>query len=280
MWFLFLRIFAGIHLFAIMLQRYLPFVFGKDVGYKVLCVPTRLLPISSVDATEDGKSPAQKHINRLLMIDGECVMCNATAKWVHSQNKPLAPNTDIDALAFVSLTSKEGMALRRYFTHLIGVDSIIFIEPTHQDLKNLIGKNVNPERMTEVTVTCLSRGPLRVAMYLDNFFFKCVAYICYYLIPPLIRDIVYNFIGRNRYKWFGKKENLDGCVRKGKGFLTRLYQLEHQILVEEAVKFGEEPPKEEEVAKKKKEKKASGAGTADYFSAPAKDKTNDEKKNE
>ena len=25
------------------------------------------------------------------------------------------------------------------------------------------------------------------------------------LIPTFIRDGVYNFIGRNRYKWFGKK---------------------------------------------------------------------------
>jgi predicted DCC family thiol-disulfide oxidoreductase YuxK len=30
-----------------------------------------------------------------------------------------------------------------------------------------------------------------------------------WIVPPFLRDAVYNIIARNRYKWFGKKE---ACV--------------------------------------------------------------------
>jgi predicted DCC family thiol-disulfide oxidoreductase YuxK len=28
-----------------------------------------------------------------------------------------------------------------------------------------------------------------------------------YVIPRIIRDVIYDFVAKNRYKWFGKKEN-------------------------------------------------------------------------
>lgn len=28
----------------------------------------------------------------------------------------------------------------------------------------------------------------------------------FWIVPPFLRDAVYNFIARNRYRWFGKKE--------------------------------------------------------------------------
>lgn len=30
--------------------------------------------------------------------------------------------------------------------------------------------------------------------------------VVFNIIPVKIRDVVYNFIARNRYKWFGKKD--------------------------------------------------------------------------
>ena len=30
--------------------------------------------------------------------------------------------------------------------------------------------------------------------------------VVFNIIPVTIRDVVYNFIARNRYKWFGKKD--------------------------------------------------------------------------
>lgn len=30
---------------------------------------------------------------------------------------------------------------------------------------------------------------------------------CFILVPPFIRNAVYNLIAKNRYKWFGKRES-------------------------------------------------------------------------
>ena len=48
-----------------------------------------------------------------------------------------------------------------------------------------------------------SSAALRVARQLNGIF---PAMYVFMLVPPFIRDGVYNIIARNRYKWFGKKD--------------------------------------------------------------------------
>lgn len=49
-----------------------------------------------------------------------------------------------------------------------------------------------------------SSGALYVAKLLGGFWKLFYGFI---IIPSFIRDAVYNFIAKNRYKWFGKKES-------------------------------------------------------------------------
>jgi predicted DCC family thiol-disulfide oxidoreductase YuxK len=48
-----------------------------------------------------------------------------------------------------------------------------------------------------------STAALRVCKYLKGLWPLCYAFI---IVPPFIRNAIYNFIGKNRYKWFGQKE--------------------------------------------------------------------------
>lgn len=49
-----------------------------------------------------------------------------------------------------------------------------------------------------------STAALRVAKKLKGLWPLLYAFI---IIPPFIRDAVYNYIAKNRYKWFGKQES-------------------------------------------------------------------------
>lgn len=51
-----------------------------------------------------------------------------------------------------------------------------------------------------------STGALRVAKKLNGLWPLLYGFI---IIPKLLRDGIYNWVGRNRYKWFGKK---DACM--------------------------------------------------------------------
>ena len=49
-----------------------------------------------------------------------------------------------------------------------------------------------------------SRAALRIARQLDGAW--PLLYYCFFWIPPLISDFIYDFIGNRRYQWFGKKD--------------------------------------------------------------------------
>jgi predicted DCC family thiol-disulfide oxidoreductase YuxK len=49
-----------------------------------------------------------------------------------------------------------------------------------------------------------SSAILRILMQFGGYY-KFFALLMY-LIPAFLRDIIYNFISSNRYKWFGRKE--------------------------------------------------------------------------
>jgi predicted DCC family thiol-disulfide oxidoreductase YuxK len=49
-----------------------------------------------------------------------------------------------------------------------------------------------------------SRAALRIARQLDSAW--PLFYYFFFWVPPFIADLVYNFIGNHRYKWFGKKD--------------------------------------------------------------------------
>lgn len=48
-----------------------------------------------------------------------------------------------------------------------------------------------------------STAALKVCRYLKGLWFLCYGFI---IIPKFIRDGIYNWIAKNRYKWFGERQ--------------------------------------------------------------------------
>lgn len=115
---------------------------------------------------------------KIILFDGVCNLCNGVVQFVINRDKK-------DTFRFAALQSEIGQQLtseRGIDTST--VDSIILIEPniayyTKADAALEIGKSL--------------RGYRTLSSIL-------------YVFPQGIRNLVYDFIARNRYKWYGKKE--------------------------------------------------------------------------
>lgn len=115
---------------------------------------------------------------KIILFDGVCNLCNGTILYVIKHDGK-------DMFRYAALQSEIGRKLvseRNIDTS--NVDSIILIEPgvayfTKSDAALKIGQ---------------SFGGVWTFLSVFN------------LIPSGLRNIVYDFIARNRYRWFGKKE--------------------------------------------------------------------------
>lgn len=76
--------------------------------------------------------------------------------------------------------------------------------------ENLMPFNIVPENLDSFIllengkVYVRSTAALRVARKLNGLWPLLYAFI---IVPRFIRDAVYNFIAKNRYKWYGKQES-------------------------------------------------------------------------
>ena len=113
----------------------------------------------------------------ILLFDGHCNLCNA---WVQFIVKRDSAGT----IRFASLQSGAGRRLleehkidENYF------ESLVFFE--------------------EERFSVSSTAALRTLSYLDDWQ-KHLIFLT--VVPSSLRDLVYRFIARNRYKWFGRRE--------------------------------------------------------------------------
>ncbi len=113
----------------------------------------------------------------IILFDGVCNLCNVAVNFVIKRDPG-------NVFKFAPLQEKQGALLLK--THAIGIqklDSIVLIE------------NGN--------VYTKSSAALRIARKMSNLW---PLFFVLLIIPNFIRDGVYDFIAKNRYKWFGKKE--------------------------------------------------------------------------
>lgn len=116
--------------------------------------------------------------NIILLFDGECNLCNRTVQFVIKRDKKAN-------IKFASLQSDAGTQMMQQFNIPIEyIDSIILVEN-----KKIFYK---------------STAALRLCKKMDGLW--PILYI-FILIPAFIRNFVYDFIARNRIKWFGKADN-------------------------------------------------------------------------
>ncbi len=117
-----------------------------------------------------------KHI---VLFDGICNLCNASIKYIIKHDKN-------DVFRFSAIQSSTGqMLIKKYGIDTKKIDSIIYIPP----------HNKNYYLQSDAALKIASK--LRFPINLMSLFL---------IIPKFIRNWVYNFIAKNRYKWYGKKD--------------------------------------------------------------------------
>ncbi|WP_312096453.1 thiol-disulfide oxidoreductase DCC family protein [Niallia sp.] len=112
----------------------------------------------------------------IILFDGVCNLCNSSVQFIIKRDPK-------KQFFFASLQSEVGKSLLEKH-HLSDVDSVV-----------LIKKN---KRYIE------SDAALEICRYLSNGW-KLLTILK--IIPSFLRDPLYRYIARNRYKWFGKRES-------------------------------------------------------------------------
>jgi predicted DCC family thiol-disulfide oxidoreductase YuxK len=114
----------------------------------------------------------------ILLFDGVCNLCNGAVKFIIAQDPK-------GKYAFASLQSAVGEALlRRHNLPTQHIDTVVLVE--------------------EGKVYTRSSAGLRVAKGLGGVWTLLYVFM---VVPKPIRDAVYDFIARNRYRWFGRQES-------------------------------------------------------------------------
>lgn len=114
--------------------------------------------------------------NNLILFDGVCNLCNGAVQFVIKHDKK-------GIYSFASLQSELGKNIIKNAKKPIS-DSILLIQ--------------------EDEIYQKSSAALRIAKQLNGLF--PLLYI-FMIVPKFIRDWVYDWVARNRYRWFGKEES-------------------------------------------------------------------------
>ncbi len=113
----------------------------------------------------------------IVLFDGVCNLCNSSVQFIIKRDRKRK-------FRFASLQGKTGQSLLQQFNLPVNdLNSFILIEDNKAFRQ--------------------STAALRVAKDLSGGWKLLYGFI---IVPKFIRDAVYNWIARNRYKWYGKRE--------------------------------------------------------------------------
>jgi predicted DCC family thiol-disulfide oxidoreductase YuxK len=113
----------------------------------------------------------------VLLFDGVCNLCNSSVKWVLLRDKK-------GEFKFAAIQSEAGQSLLKSF----GLDN--------QPLESVIlisGRQAYIKSDAAIKVASKLGGIWTIAL-----FFR--------LVPRPVRDAIYDWVAKNRYRWFGKQE--------------------------------------------------------------------------
>ncbi|HPE83816.1 MAG TPA: thiol-disulfide oxidoreductase DCC family protein [Aequorivita sp.] len=115
---------------------------------------------------------------KIILFDGVCNLCNGAVTFTIKRDKK-------NVFRFAALQSEIGQQLISKFNiDTSKVDSIILIDDEKQYEK--------------------SSAALHIAKQLSGAYPLLFGFM---ILPKFIRNAVYDYIAKNRYKWFGKKES-------------------------------------------------------------------------
>lgn len=113
----------------------------------------------------------------IILFDGICNLCNSSVQYVIKHDRA-------GIFKFATLQSETGLdLLRKYDLSSSDLNSFILIR--------------NGQAFTKSTAA------LKVTKELKGMIKILYGFI---IVPSIIRNVVYNIIAKNRYKWFGKKD--------------------------------------------------------------------------
>ena len=119
---------------------------------------------------------------QLILFDGVCNLCNSSVLYVINRDKNAK-------FLFAPLQSDIGSEVIREFNiDTSKTDSILLYKPETNTLKDK------------------SSAAIHIAKYLG---FPSNLMIVFLIVPTFVRNWVYDYIAKNRYKWYGKK---DACM--------------------------------------------------------------------
>jgi predicted DCC family thiol-disulfide oxidoreductase YuxK len=114
--------------------------------------------------------------NGIVLFDGVCNLCNGAVRFIIKYDPD-------GRFLFAPLQSQTGQDLIRAYAIPPGVDSVILIKG-------------NRAYTGSEAALLIARGLTGLWPLLWGFI----------IIPPPLRDAVYRWIARNRYRWFGKRD--------------------------------------------------------------------------
>ena len=127
---------------------------------------------------------------KIILFDGVCNLCDKSVQIIIKNDKK-------DDFRFVALQSELG---EKIINHIkidrTKTDSIVLYEPGYAYYYK-------------------SKAAFRIAIYLGGFY-SIVS--LFRFLPSFVTDFVYDFIAKNRYKWYGKK---DQCMIPTKETLNK-----------------------------------------------------------
>ena len=117
----------------------------------------------------------------LILFDGVCNLCNSSVQYVIKHDKK-------NQFVFTALQSEIGKAvIDKFNIDTSKTDSVILYNP-------------------EKGIDYKSNAALKIGSKLG---FPRNLMGVFFIVPPFVRNWVYDFIAKNRYKWYGKK---DACM--------------------------------------------------------------------
>ncbi|MFI2743187.1 thiol-disulfide oxidoreductase DCC family protein [Zhouia sp. PK063] len=115
----------------------------------------------------------------IILFDGVCNLCNGAVQFIIKHDK----NDDFRYAALQSEIGKQLIEERRI--DVAKIDSIILIEP---------GVAYYIKSTAALQIAYKFGGLWKVSIFFEK------------VVPEKWRNAIYDFIAKNRYKWFGKKE--------------------------------------------------------------------------
>ncbi len=116
---------------------------------------------------------------KIILFDGVCNLCESAVQFVIQHDKK-------DVFRFVALQSELGQEILKHIgINPLKIDSIVLYQPG-------------------IAYYYKSSAALEIAKSLGGFFHFGTLFK---IIPTGIRNQIYDYIAKNRYKWYGKKEH-------------------------------------------------------------------------